>query len=279
MTPGFALPADLQARRLERWQQTPTTRIPDADAAALLIKRLGLVTLYAVSPEIPNLFHAYVGDPQAKPAAEWESPSGEVYGWRWALGRQEAAFYTAIVRSRPTWVSWTLLPALLRLRGTLQTPEELYRAGELSDNAQRVAQALAASGGVLSTGELRQQAGFPTGKSQRAAYLKAVEELDTRLMLAKVFAQDDTDMRHALVATRYPDAVAAAEALTMDAALDQLLQVYLPAAVYAAPVVLAKHVKLPERLLQARLERLVETGTVTAMPLPGYKGTCYVWQG
>ena len=278
MTPGDALPADLQERRLERWQHTPTTRVPDADAAAQLIERLGLVTLYFVSPEIPNLFHAYVGDPEAKPDSEWDSPSGEVYGWRWELGRKEAGFYTAIVRSRPTWVSWTLLPAMLRLRGTLQTPAELYQAGELSDNAYRVAQALETCGGVLSTGELRHQAGFPPGKPQRAAYLKAVAELDTRLILAKVFAQDDTDMRHALVATRYPHAVAAAKALNMDAALDQLLQVYLPAAVYAAPAVLAKHVKLVERALQAGLERLVATGTVTAMPLPGYKGTCYVWQ-
>ena len=43
-------------------------------------------------------------------AAEWDSPAGEVYVWRWALGRKEVAFYSAIVRKRPTWVSWTLLP-------------------------------------------------------------------------------------------------------------------------------------------------------------------------
>jgi len=99
------------------------------------------------------------------------------------------------VRNRPTWVSWKLLPALLQVRGDLRTPEQIYQAGELSNDALRIAQALEQTGGVLSTGELRRIAGFPTGKPQRAAYLKAIEELDTRLLLAKVFSEDDLDKR------------------------------------------------------------------------------------
>ena len=184
-------PQRWQAQRLERWGQTSATRIADPEAARPLVERVGIATLFPASPELPNLFHAYTGDPNARTESAWDSPAGQVYGWRWALGRTEAAFYTAIVRSRPTWVSWTLLPAVLRLRGELRTPDELYDAGELSEPAYRIAQALEAAGGVLTTGELRQHAGFPTGKAERAAYLKAVEALDTRLMLAKVFALDD----------------------------------------------------------------------------------------
>lgn len=267
----------LRSRRLERWSQTPAARIPAPQAATQLIERVGIATLFPASPEIPNLYHAHVGDPDAKPEAQWDSPAGHVYGWRWALGRAEAAFYTAIVRKRPTWVSWWLLPGMLRLCGDLRTPDELYDAGELSDDAYRIAQALEEAGGVLSTGELRRAAGFPTGKDQRAAYLKAVEALDTRLLLAKVFAADSDDMSHALVSLRFPQHFAAAEQMNFDTAIDQFLAAYLPNAIYIAPTLLAKHLKLPEVELRAGLDRLVEAGKASATTLAGYKGTCYVW--
>jgi hypothetical protein len=244
-------------RRLANWCQAPETRIPGPEAAERLINQVGVTTLYPVSPEIPNLFHAYVGDPEAKTDSKWDSPSGHVYTWRWELGKREVAFYSAIVRKKPTWISWTLLPAMLRLLGETRSPEELYQTGELSDGAYRIARALEESGGVLSTGELRRVAGFPTGKEQRTAYLKAVEELDSRLLLAKVFSPgDDNNMRHALVLRRYPEHVAAAEQLSRQDALDQLLTTYLAAAVYVVPTVLAKPLGIPDVELRAALSRL-----------------------
>jgi hypothetical protein len=269
----------LRGQRLANWSQTPETKLPGADEATRLIERVGMATLFPASLEIPNLYHAYVGDPNAKPDSAWDSPAGEVYSWRWALGRREAAFYTAIVRSRPTWVSWDLLPAVLRLRADLRAPEEIHGAGELSDGALRIAQALEEAGGVLSTGDVRRAAGFPTGKAERAAYLKAIEELDTRLLLAKVFSDDDEDMRHALVSVRYADHVAHAEELGRDGALEQFLTIYLLNAVYATPALLAKHLKLAEPELHASLERLATQGRATRTALPGYKGDCYVWSG
>jgi hypothetical protein len=269
--------ADLQVQRLRRWGQIPETRIPDPDAAARLVERVGIATLFPASPEVPNLFHAYMGDPNAPTSSEWDSPAGHVYGWRWDLGRQEVAFYSAIVRKRPTWVSWELLPAVLRLRGELRTPDELFDLGALSANAYRIAQVLDESGGVLSTGDLRREAGFPTGKEQRAAYLKAVEELDTRLLLAKVFSRDDLDMRHALVSVRYPEHVEAAERLSREEAIDRLLRTYLPHAVYAAPSVLGKHLGVKEEDLQTGVDRLVARGLAQPVAVTGYKESCYLW--
>lgn len=247
-----------RTRRLENWCQTPETRIADAEAAARLIERVGLATLYPVSPEIPNLFHAYVGDPEAKTDSKWDSPSGHVYGWRWELGKRGAAFYAAIVRKKPTWISWQLLPAVLRLRGEFRAPAELYEAGDLSNGAYRIANALDEAGCELDTGELRTAAGFPTGKERRAAYLKAVAELESRLILAKVFspAEGDQNMRHTLVRLRYPEQCAAAEQLSRDAALDQLLRTYLAAAVDVVPDVLAKDLGIPAPELRAGLSRV-----------------------
>jgi hypothetical protein len=273
----------LYDRRFANWGQTPDTRVPDPGAAAGLIERVGIATHYTASPEIPDLFRAYVGDPDARTEAKWDSPSGHVYGWRWALGRRNAAFYTSIVRKRPTWVAWRLLPALLRLRGELCDAETLYAAGELSIGARRVAQVLAEAGGPLGTADLRSHAGYPTGKENRAAYLKAIEELETRLMLAKVFVSgasedDDSAMSHALVSSRWPEAVANAHALSRADAMDALLRLYLPLAAFALPAPLAKHLGVPEIELREGLERLGAAGMARAASFEGIRGTCYVWE-
>ena len=264
--------------RLTTWRQTPATRIPDATAAAALIDQVGIATLYPASPEIPTLFHAFTGDPAAQTDSGHSSPSGQVYGWRWDLGRAQAAFYSTIVRRRPTWVSWLLLPAVLRLRAETRAPDELADLGAISPGAYRIAQILESAQGALSTGELRRAAGFPTGKEQRSAYLKAVDELETRLLLAKVFSTDDHDMHHALVTMQYREYSEAAEQMRREDALDRVLSTYLPHAVYAVPDRLAKHLGLTEAELHGALERLRAAGQVRAISLPFEKAQCYVWE-
>jgi hypothetical protein len=238
-----------------------------------------VATLFPASPEVPNLFHAFVGDPDAKTEMEWDSTSGQIYTWRWHLGRAGAGFYCVLVRKRPTWVSWALLPAILRLRGEMRTPDELFDLAVISPAAYRITQALEESGGVLSTGELRKAAGFPTGKEQRAAYLKAVDELDNRLLLAKVFKGDEEDMSHALVAIRYPEHMEAAERMTREEAYERFLEAYLPNAVFAAPTVLARHLGVPEGELRKGLQRFAEDGLAKREKIDGYKGDCYIWKG
>lgn len=271
----------LQTRRLRTWRQTPNCRITGPEDAKLLIDKLGIVTLYPASPEVPNLFHSYMGDPDARTDSGHDSPSGQVYGWRWSLGKTNAAFYSAIVRDRPTWVSWDLLPAMLRLKGEIRLPEALYESGEISGDALRVANALAEADGVLSTGELRARAGFPTGKLQRAAYLRAVQELDTRLLLAKVFGKDqgDYDMRHGLVAMLYPEHVRVAAELSLEEAAVRVMRVYLSGAAYAVPAVLARHLKVTEQVLREGLDHLCDEAHAHRMEIQGIKNPVYLWGG
>jgi hypothetical protein len=187
------------------------------------------------------------------------------------------AGYTTFVMRRPTWISWDLFPAALRLRDALQPPDALHAAGVLSPGASRIARVLADCDGVLGTGVLRAMAGFPTGKAERAAYLRAIAELDDRLLLAKVFAADDDEMRHALVHVRYPQHVAAAQALSAPEALDRLLLAYLPSAVYARPTALAKALSLPAADLRAGLMRLAERGQVVRATEHGEGEPLYIW--
>ncbi|HEU5198896.1 MAG TPA: hypothetical protein VFU32_04625 [Ktedonobacterales bacterium] len=268
----------LQALRQERWGQTPDTRLPDAAAAPALIDRLGIATLFQASSEVPNLYHAYMGDPAAKTSAKWDSPSGQVYSWRWTLGRQGVAFYTTLVCRRSTWVSWNLLPAVLRLCAETRVPDELYDSGAMSAEAYRITQALEEADGTLSTGELRKAANFPVGKASRAAYLKALEELEIRLLVGKFFQAGQDDTYHTLIASRYQSYLTSAEQLTREEALDTLLQTYLPQAVYALPTVLARHLRLPEPELRAGLERLAVSGQAEAVQFDEQKGTCYLWR-
>lgn len=269
--------ADLHQQRLHNWRQTSAQHISNPEQAIDLIHALGLVTLYPASPEVPNLFSAFTGDPDAPIESSWDSPTGEVYGWRWTLGKQDAAFYTALVRKRPTWIAWEILPVLLCLCGEMRTPDELYDAGILSPDALRIATSLDEAGAPLSTGELRKVAGFPTGKPQRAAFLKAVEELDTRLLLAKVFASTDEQMSHALVAQRYPQPVAQAHALPRAAAIDMLLQAYFPHACYIRPLTFAKHLRLPAQEVAASVERLVQAGKLALLTESQEKDPTYWW--
>ena len=266
--------------RHTRWRQTPETHIVGDEDAPALIDRLGIVTLYPASPEVPNLYHAYVGDPNAKTEAKWDSPSGTVYSWRWTLGRKEAAFYAVLVRKRPTFVSWEMLPVALRLFADLRMPDELYDLGVISASAYRIAQALEASGGVLSTGALRDATGFPAGRDQRAAYLKAMEELDTRLLVARFFAKGDDDAHHALVYMRYREYVDAAEKLTREQALDHLLRTYLANAAYAAPHRSRPPPTVGGSRTAGRPGPLGRGGSSRERALlPGYKGECFVWTG
>ncbi|HEV2529691.1 MAG TPA: crosslink repair DNA glycosylase YcaQ family protein [Thermomicrobiales bacterium] len=263
--PDRAIWSDMLGSRSEGWSLHPVSRLTGVDDAPGLIGRAGIVTHFPVSPEFANLFHAWQG-PDAEMKAAWDSPSGQLYTWRWELGRQEVAFYGTAVRGKPTWLAWDLLPALLALRGDTRPPAAQHADGLLSDDALRVAEALEHNGGTLSTPDLRRAAGFETGKDRRAAYLRAVAELDRRLLVGRTFGPpddiDDTDMRQTLIAARYPDAVAAAEGLAPDEAIRTLLVRYLGAAAFVRPVIFARHLGLERRAVEAALADLAREGLV-----------------
>jgi hypothetical protein len=246
--------------RLANWCQTPDTRIPDAEVAAEFIARVGLATVFAVSPEIPDLFHAHMGDPDARTEMEWDSPSGLVYSWRWVLGRKKAGFYGTVVRKRPTFVCWSLLPIVLRLWGDLRPPDELFDLGVISAEAYRICEVIERSDRPLSTGEIRREAGFPTGKDYSKAYHKAIDELGSRMVITTEFPADDAggegSKHHGLTYSRHPEAMADADRLRFDDAMEEFLRVYLRSAVYVVPKSLARDLKVPVQSLTESLERI-----------------------
>ena len=269
----------VQQLRDERWCQTPAARLSSWLDAPALIDRAGIATLFPASPEVADLYAAFVG-PGVPTDSGHSTPSGDVYGWRWELGRREVAFYGTVVRGKPTWVAWDLLPALLRLRGDLRPVGEQPAAGALSLDARRIVDALAGNGGTLTTGDLRRTAGFETGRERRAAYLRAIAELDRHLLIGRGFGTvddpADQDMRQTLIAIRYPDAVAAASELDADAALRQILTRYLSAAVFVRPRILARHLGLDRADVERSLAGLATDGLVRRVRFEGEKNDSFV---
>jgi hypothetical protein len=290
--PAFAA---LRAQRLNAWRQTAENKLAGPDDGAALIEALGLVTLFPVTPEAPDLYHAYVGDPDRSTEMQWDSPSGQVYTWRWVLGRREVACYTNVFKKRPTWIAWDLLPAVLRLLSDPRMPDELMHLGVITPEAYRIAQALEEAGHPLSTSELRAAARFPTGREQRAAYQKALAELDARLLLTRVFSPDaraasdpapaegeessEVGMGHTLFSVSYRAHLDTAERLTREQALDQLLTRYLPGAVWAATKPLARALNIPQPELDAALTRLEEQGKTRRLTLKEIPGPAWLWAG
>jgi len=238
---------------------------------------VGIASVYPASPEVANLFHAHVGDPEARTESTWDSPSGRVYSWRWSLGRSQAAFYAPVVRKKATFLRWSLLAPVLRLVADRRTPDELYDTGAISAAAYRIARVLEAAETPVSTGDIRREADFPAGRESGAAYHKALAELDDRLLITSEFMDDEGQKHHGLIYLRHRNDIEAADAMPADEAMILLLRAYLPAASYIVPAVLARHLRLDKPLLDSALEGLCSSGEVMPVEMPGQKGAAYAW--
>ena len=101
-------PQTLRTERLANWGQTPATSTPDLDSATALIARLGLVTLYPVSPELPNLLQN--GD--------------ELTGDGWAIVEALRASWQANTEAQ-LWEADSKLPALSTERPAIRHKSEI----------------------------------------------------------------------------------------------------------------------------------------------------------
>lgn len=252
----------LKRERLRNWRQAGERRVVSPEQAAAFIQEVGVATLFAASPEFPSLYQAHMGDPSPPVSNSWDSPAGHVYTWRWELGRPHAAFYGVVVAKKPTWVAFDRLPLVLGALMERRAPEDLYAAGELSADGLKLAKAFDGSDGILTTKELRARGGFEKGKENRTAYLKAVEELDSRLWLAKRCGQDGDEMSHALIRMYYPDATREGLAMEPVAALARLLGDVVRHSVYFDPKPLGRHLRAPVATLDSALSRLVDEGAI-----------------
>jgi winged helix DNA-binding protein len=190
-------------------------RVRNADQLVKLIDALGFAfafTLRTGDAPIPACFdHLSTNDTDRK----W----GWMWGWKDELPEEKRLYYGVLLARKPTFVSLKLLPTFYATFGRAGEPGDHMddvRAGRLSDVARRIIEFLAANG-ETQTKRMRAELGI-TSKEGRAAYAKAIDEVQRLMYVARVRAvgefREDYNYTYDLFVHRYPETVRAAERIS-----------------------------------------------------------------
>ncbi|HEY8806089.1 MAG TPA: crosslink repair DNA glycosylase YcaQ family protein [Candidatus Limnocylindria bacterium] len=143
---------------------------------------------------------------------------GWMWGWKDELAEEKKLYYGTLLARKPTFVSMKLLPtfyATFGRAGEDNDHEADVRAGRLSDVARRIIEFLAQNG-ETQTKRMRAELGI-TSKEGRAAYGKAIDEVQRLMYVARVRAvgegREDYNYTYDLFLRRYPETARAAERL------------------------------------------------------------------
>src|SRR5947207_7308924 len=153
---------------------------------------------------------------------------GWMWGWKDELPEEKRLYYGKLLVRKPTFVSMKMLPtfyATFGRGGDADDHLEDVRAGRLSEIARRIIEFLAVNG-ETQTKRMRSARGI-TSQDGRAAYAKAIEELQRLMYVARVRAvgegREDYNYTYDLFVHRYPETVRAAERASSADAMSALL--------------------------------------------------------
>jgi len=187
-------------------------------------------------------------------------------------------FYAKLLRGKPTFVSWSLFPAVYRLFGPRADHQAAFRAGLLSPAAKAILDTLHRRRAQETLAlKLATNLARP---SQRRAFDTAIAELQQTLRLCMVEVRyDPFTYVWDLVAARHAPRLRATRALGEAEAAVTVLRRYLAAVVAATPNDVAMVVGGRARAERA-LAMLVEEGAVeTGTAIRGRGGKWVVWRG
>jgi len=223
----------LSFERIEGEVRWPSTGRPGRVAtpadAVRFINDVGFCLLFPIKGlPLPSLYFACA----RRKCTSWDQYCLRIWKWKDEFGRRRRAFYVKYFKGRGTFISLKLLPHFLAMEGSACLAGEFdraYAAGRITADARTLWQALAEHG-PLATLELRHACKFDTPTGNRR-YKKAMLELSRRLLVVHSGAEQETDSwassRFELTAQAFPAAVAAARAVTGEAARHALAQKYL----------------------------------------------------
>lgn len=200
-------------------------RVRNADQLVKLIDALGFAFAFTLRPgdaAIPACFdHLSTNDEGRK----W----GWMWGWKDELAEEKRLYYGVLLARKPTFVSLKLLPTFYATFGRAGEADDHLddvRAGRLSDVARRIIDFLAQNG-ETQTKRMRAELGI-TSKEGRAAYGKAIDEVQRLMYVARVRAvgegREDYNYTYDLFVRRYPEIVKTAERLSSADATATLLE-------------------------------------------------------
>jgi len=223
----------IERLRDERYRRTSALRVHSEEQARAFIDEVGFCFLFGEKGvEIPTLWSAICGAKRAVPKQHNDDDLGRAWRWKDSLPSRGAVFYGKLLRNKPTMVSLLLLPAFYALSPNYGDEDDYlaqYEAGELSNEAKSVYEALLREG-AMATSRLRQSAGLAGGANARR-FDRALTELQTELKIAKAGISDANRWGYAYVydlfLRRYPDVPELARQISTDQAMETLILVHL----------------------------------------------------
>ena len=270
---------EIERRRDRTFRRLPALRIAGPERAARFLDEAGLASLFAYRQlNLPCLWLAVCGrrDPVFPHHSHHDPEVALAWNLKDRLPAAGRVFYGKLLRGKPTFISWSLFPAVHRLFGPRTDHHAAFRAGLLSPAAKAILDALHKRR-AQDTLSLKLATGL-SRPAQRRTFDAAIAELQQTLRICMVEVRyEPFTYVWDLVATRHAARLRGAARLGEVEAAAAVLRHYLATVIAATPNDVAMVVGgrgRAERALQALADdRAVEIGA----SIGGRAGKWIVW--
>lgn len=223
----------IQDRRERRYRRRPELALQTVDDAIAFLGDVGFCFLFPIKgAELPSLWDAVCGRVKPVPNEHHDPHIQKTWGWKDTSLDKRWWYYGKLLRRKATLVSLELLPFFYALSENYGDPDDYlhqYRDGRLSHEAKLIYEALLEYG-PQHVIELRRLARL-TGQSRKAAFQRALTELQTDLKILPVGVARAGAWRYAfiyeIVPRWYPDLPEQARPISGTQALRTLVVRYL----------------------------------------------------
>jgi len=271
---------DIERRRDRAFRRLPSLRVAGPQRAAQFLEQSGLASLFAYRQlNLPCLWVAVCGrrDPVFPHHSHHDPEVALAWNLKDQLPQAGAVFYGKLLRGKPTFVAWSLFPAIHRLFGPRTDHRTAFRAGLLSPAAKAILDALHRQRPQETLAlKLATNLARPT---QRRIFDAAIAELQQTLHICMVEVRyDPFTYVWDLVARRHAARLRGSRALGEKEAAVAVLRRYLGAVVAATPNDVAMVVGGRARAERA-LATLADEGVVdVGVTIRGRGGKWIVWR-
>jgi hypothetical protein len=189
----------LERYRAHTYRTKPNMQLETISDAIKFVKQRGFVTLWPIKGiNLPSLWTATTGPRPV--ASEHDDPGHITWGWKDQMLDQRCWYYAKLLRGKATFVSLPTLPnfyALSPREADLDDYRQVYRAGTLSYEALRIADALL-DHGPMDTIQLRKRAGLSSSE-RKSRFDRGLTELQKGLWILPVGIAEAGAWRYAFV--------------------------------------------------------------------------------
>ncbi len=265
--------AQLERERDYTFRRTLSRRVRGETSAVRFVEEVGFCTAFSRRVNVPCLWVAICGQRNPRMPAHTHHDYGIGLTWQLkdSLPEKKLVFYARVLRRLPTLISLEFVPSFYRLFAPLFDERETAPSG----TAVRIplgAVSLAARG-ILdrlrthpsqSTAQLRMQAYCGERALRKAAFEKAIAELQQKFLVVRTEAQYDPKFTYIwdLFERQFPSAARAAARLSREEALDRILTRYFSVVRFARPADIHSLFGLHSFETHRALKRLVDAGVI-----------------